>query len=293
MTAAAYLNLLLRLELTAVNQQFIHILALHHAGDAVRAARIYEVDRVDFPNVLRLVDHLVATDGLSFVAELPQPGVGLAGMLAAEAVIEDRLQALLAGAPVLSGVACRLHDAAATPRRGYRAWLDDERSSAPYIAAADRSADWLPAIDRLFSCLIVVLEQLMIHAFVYRHRGRTSSADIAWAISGVAMVAAGDLVTGLADLGAAPRPVMMDLSQVSMAPEAAARSDQRLLTACAAIASEVAAGALPSSLVSLCQRIATDSRDFAAWQTALPHPALERCAPSFKSFDATWRKFVG
>jgi hypothetical protein len=294
-TAAAYLNALLRLGLTAVNQQFIHILALRHAGDAARADRIYEVDRIDFPNVMRLIDHLVVTDGLlPLAAELPQPGRGWPGIRAAEAAIEQRLQVLLEEAEPLSGIPRRLHDTAAGPRAAYRTWLEDEQGVLPSVALEPpRSVAWQPAIDRLFAGLIATLEQTMVHAFVYRHRGHPSLADIAWAISGMAMVAAGDLITTLADPGALPRALATDLLQVSTDAAAAARSDRRLVTAYAAIASAAIEEALPSSLASLCRRIATDSRDIACWQAGDPHPALERCAPSFKSFDVTWRKFVG
>jgi len=73
----------------------------------------------------------------------------------------------------------------------------------------------------------------------------------------------------------------------------ASRSDRRLASTYALHAAEVAAGSLPPALATLCRRIATDSRDIAQWQADSAHPALERCAPSFKSFEVTWRKFVG
>ena len=52
---------LLRAELTAVNQQFIHVLALNRRGYAETADRVYEIDKVDFPNAMRIIDHLVAS----------------------------------------------------------------------------------------------------------------------------------------------------------------------------------------------------------------------------------------
>ena len=56
------LNKILRCEMTAVNQQFIHVLALRDWGFAETAERIMAVDYVDFPNAMRIIDHMVQTD---------------------------------------------------------------------------------------------------------------------------------------------------------------------------------------------------------------------------------------
>jgi bacterioferritin (cytochrome b1) len=47
---------LLRCELTAVNQQFIHALGLRDWGYAEAAERIMAVDYVDFPNAMRVLE---------------------------------------------------------------------------------------------------------------------------------------------------------------------------------------------------------------------------------------------
>lgn len=289
-----YLNALLRLELTAVNQQFIHILALRQGGDEARASRIYDVDRIDFPNVMRLIDHLVVSGTLlPLVNEMPRPGCGLAGILTAEADIEERLQALLVDAPALSGPAQRLSDTALQPRAAYRAWLAAERRAAPPPVAEAAQIAVDPALDRLFSCLVAVLEQLMVHAFVYRHAGLGTEADIAWATSGITMVQAGELVTALAGLGTMPRPQGTGLLHISAEPREAAREDLRLLEAYALLAAAVGEGERSRPLSALCRQIAAVSGKLARWRRGEPHPAQELCTPVFRSFDTTWRKFVG
>jgi len=91
------LRSLLRAEFTAVNQQFIHVLALRRLGDQARAARIYEVDVIDFPNAMHILDRLAASgEPIGLPAELPEPGQPLTALLQAELRIEDRLQRILA-----------------------------------------------------------------------------------------------------------------------------------------------------------------------------------------------------
>ena len=60
-TQSESLNDVLRCEMTAVNQQFIHVLALREWGDDETAERIMQVDFVDFPNAMRIIDYLVET----------------------------------------------------------------------------------------------------------------------------------------------------------------------------------------------------------------------------------------
>ncbi|HVJ40773.1 MAG TPA: hypothetical protein VM639_04720 [Dongiaceae bacterium] len=298
----AFLNALLRLELTVVNQQFIHILALRQRGDEMRASRIYAVDRIDFPNALAIIDHLVAVGGLQPLAsEPPRPGHVLAALLAAEAALEERLRVALEDLSMFSGVARRLAETAARPRAAYRDWLDQERHGQEQDGQEQRGATAEDAvaekgetgIDRLFSCLIALIEQMMIHAFIYRQAGCADEADIAWATSGIAMVQAGDLVTALSGLGMMPRPAASPLLATALEPAAARRSDQRLIAAYAVIARETAmAVTLPETLSALCRRIADASNRLARWQQGAPHPALMLCAASFKSFEATLTKFL-
>ena len=87
---------LFRCELTAVNQQFVHILALREQGDQETAARIAEIDDIEFPNTMRIAEHLIARDvpikisGDDFVT-----GWDHESILAAERTMEDRMESAL------------------------------------------------------------------------------------------------------------------------------------------------------------------------------------------------------
>jgi bacterioferritin (cytochrome b1) len=278
---------LLRAELTAVNQQFIHVLALQRLGDSRRADRIYEVDRVDFPNAMRIIDRLAARgEPIALPPELPAPGLPLTGLLTAELRLEDRLQEILAVPHAADDEAGRLLDAATSPRAAYRAWLTAELSACEDV---DVGISY-PAVDPLFSCLIVLLERLMVRAFMTWHAGAREDADIAWASSGVAMVQATDLVNALTDLHAVPKPANRILTEIPAALEIGDERD--LIAAFARIADEAAARESEPSLKAICTRISRQAAILDAWRPGIPHPALSTCAPPFKSFEATLRKFV-
>jgi bacterioferritin (cytochrome b1) len=276
------LNALLRAEMTAVNQQFIHILALRRLGDLKRADRIYEVDRIDFPNVLRIIDHLVATGRpVALTPEMPDPGLPTVGLLQAERRIEERIAKILAAEPAADRSIGPFFETAQAPPDAYRIWLTTELKGEDDRSDPGRA---YPATDRLFSCLILILERMMVGAFVSFHEGARASADIAWATSGVAMVQATALVNALTDLRAIPR--------LSTEIRKNIRDDRDLIAAYADIADQASLRETEESLKLIGTRAAAYTRALAAWQPAAPHPALAACAPSFKSFEATLKKFV-
>ena len=59
-TENAKLRTLLREELTAVHQQFVHMIALREWGDEAFAASIANVDNVDFRVAMKVMNHLVS-----------------------------------------------------------------------------------------------------------------------------------------------------------------------------------------------------------------------------------------
>lgn len=281
------LSPLLRAELTAVNQQFIHILALRRLGDSRRADRIYEVDRIDFPNAMQIIDRLAARgEPIALPPQLPEPGLPLTGLLKAELRLEDRLQGILAVPRAADDEAGRLLDAARAPRAAYRAWLTAELGAYEDVDVGTS----YPAVDPLFSCLIVLLERLMVRAFMAWHAGARADADIAWATSGVAMVQATDLVNALTDLHAVPKPATRILAEIPAALEVGDERD--LIAAYARIADEAAARESEPSLKAISTRISRQAATLSAWTPGAPHPALATCAPPFRSFEATLRKFV-
>jgi bacterioferritin (cytochrome b1) len=283
----AGLSDLLRAELTAVNQQFIHVLALNRLGHEAMADRIYEVDVVDFPNAMRIIDHLMASgEDVHLPPELPRPGFPMRGLLQAELHIEARMRDLLATADATDDAAQRLFESAAAPRPAYHAWLTGMLAE----SGASPEARGDAATDPLFACLIAVLEHLMIRAFAAWHAGDEAEADRAWAMSGMAMVQATDLVNALTDLGAVPlasgmRPTVLPARRGDIAVE------RDLMAAYAGAAQDAAQRAEPP-LQEICNRVADYTQSLEAWQPGTPHPAVAACAPSFRSFSATLRKFV-
>ena len=58
----------LRLQLAAVQQHFIHVLQLRAWKEEAVADRITSIDAVDLPNAMRIVDCLVSTGHLPSLA---------------------------------------------------------------------------------------------------------------------------------------------------------------------------------------------------------------------------------
>ena len=277
------LNALLRAEMTAVNQQFIHILALRRLGDLRRADRLYDVDRVDFPNVMQIIDHLVASGrSVALQPEMPKPGFPTTGLLQAELQLEVRLNSVLEAEPADDRKYRPFFAAALAPRAAYREWLAQELQAPDNRGGDPGPSD--PATDRLFSCLILVLERMMIRAFIDWHQGARKAADIAWAASGVAMVQATALVNALTDLRSTPK--------LSAEVTKGARDDRDLIAAYAEIADQASLSKADASLNQIYAKTAAYTRALAAWQPNTTHPALAVCTPAFKSFEATLKKFV-
>ncbi|MCP4765290.1 MAG: hypothetical protein GY875_03380 [Gammaproteobacteria bacterium] len=87
----------LRCELDATNQQFVHILALKLRGEQQAARRITEVDDVDFANAIRIIDYLVATNTpIVLPAGLCVPGTDYLSMLISERAMEARMREAIA-----------------------------------------------------------------------------------------------------------------------------------------------------------------------------------------------------
>jgi hypothetical protein len=288
---AARLIALLRVQLTAVHQQFIHVLALRRRGDAERASRIYEIDRADFPIVLKILNHVTRHHHpLRLASAPPTPGWPLAPLLRAEIAAENRMSAVLANPPT-DAVGARVFAATLTPRSGYRKWLESELASVDGDPAKPPITSY-SAADLLFSWLIRTIEQTMVHAFVHWHQGRHDAADISWAISGMAMMQATSLVNALADLDAVPAPFDVGLPEVAMRSDEAIHRDTRLAHELAEAAVESVRRIAESPLTPICAQVAGYSRALADWKPLRPHPAVASCAPSFRSFEATLRRFV-
>ena len=173
------LNRVLRCELTAVNQQFMHVLALRDWGYAETAERIMEVDYIDFPNAMRIIDYLVqARLPVLLTSECPTPGSTYEAILRSEKALEQRLFAAIEDAVCTDDHPRALISAARAPREAYAAWLTDQLDGSGVDETLED--DLFPESFGVFAHLIATIEQAMVHAFVHWHEGEAKIADAAW-----------------------------------------------------------------------------------------------------------------
>ncbi len=289
--ACESLNRLMRAELTATNQQFTHVLALRAWGDEETAARIMEVDYVDFPNAMRIIDHLVEAE---LPVELPPdpytPGTGLASMLRAELAVEGRINEAIETAADLDERGRAFVAAAEAPRAAYGAWLRDRLSRAHSGEGAAPPDD--AEIADLLGHLITMIEQPLVHAFVHRHQGEPRTADAAWATSGAAMVQATQFVRLYAAEKTVPAPGPIPAPRIARQSDEAVDCDRRLAEDCAEVAAQAARASRQDAAAQLCSTIADYCRALADWEPGRPHPAADSNPPAFASFEATLTRFV-
>ena len=176
---------LLRCEMTAVNQQFTHILSLRARGDHETAARIEQIDNVDFVNAMRIIDHLV---GSGIPIELKPDhyvtGCFRTSMLCAEQAMEIRMAAALEAVACEAAVFDRLVAPAQAPRADYARWLFGELETAQHEEAEGKRFG-KETFD-LCAHALALMEQALVHAFVHRHADNQRAADASWATSGAA-----------------------------------------------------------------------------------------------------------
>ena len=208
------LNDLLRWELTAVNQQFIHVLALREWGDDETAERIMEVDFVDFPNAMRIIDYLVETGTpIAIGSGRFTPGTDTRSILLSEQAMELQLSTAIATAAWTDDRARALISTAEGPRVSYAVWLTDRLNSASH-RASDATLTGTETAS-LVAHLIAMIEQTMVHAFMHWHGGDPAGADSAWASSGAAMMHLTELVHLFAAHRTVPGPGEIPAPQIA------------------------------------------------------------------------------
>ena len=290
-TQSESLNRVLRCEMTAINQQFIHVLALRDWDYAETAERIMEVNRVDFPNAMRIIDHLVAAGApILLASDRPTPGASHRGILVSEQALEQRLFAAIEKAACTDDRPRALISAAKAPREGYSAWLTDQLDG----PGGDETPGDVPFPEtaRVFAHLIATLEQGMVHAFVHWHRGDADIADAAWATSGAAMMHATEFVHLFAARQTVPLPDEMPALQIASEPVAARDFDRQLAGRCAREAAEASDACNEIAIADLCRRIADYSLVLSSWRPGQKHPAANDNPAAFSSFEATLRRYV-
>lgn len=288
--AAPLLNVL-RQELNAVNQQFIHILALKAWDENEAAERITQVDNVDFPNAMRIIDHLAASAApIELEPSGFSPGQDYESILIAEREMERRLLQALDDADANGGREALLLGSAREPRQTYLEWLQERIDQ----GAAGESQPPPDADETATTVahLVTLMEQSMLHAFLHWHRGERAAADAAWATSGAVMMHLTRLVRAFAKLPGVPFPGKCPPLDIHGDARQALQSEQRLALLCEHEALAAAGRCADKFVAGLCRHIAGFCIEFANWEPSNPHPASATNPPCFDSFEATLKKFV-
>jgi len=295
-------NLVLGLQLTAVQQHFIHVLMLRAWGEEAAAERIASIDAVDLPNAMRIVDYVVSTghvptlasDHRTLAENMPEPGDGLNAVWAAETKLEFRMGDVLAAVereltPYRRNVPIELVTIPREGRVAYRDWL--ERPLDHPCDEVRRSGLTDPeklGLDSLFANLMVMINQTLVHAFVHRHREEFDVADSVWEMSGAAMMHATSIVNCLAPRHVAPDParaVMQDhvaLPGVAAAPPDALGNDLLLAERCRAAARQAAVVQHEEDLAGACGRIEAYYGELTAWWPGRTLPRLDNPCVDFE-----------
>ncbi len=285
------LNDLLRWELTAVNQQFAHVLALREWGDHETADRIMEVDFVDFPNAMRIIDYLVQTGTpIALGSGRFTPGTDYRSILLSEQALERQISAAIAKADCTDARARALISTAEEPRESYAAWLTDRLNGASH-RASDATLTGTETAS-LVAHLIAMIEQAMVHAFMHRHGGDRAGADAAWASSGAAMMHLTELVHLFAAHRTVPIPGEIPAPQIAGELAEAFDLDCQLAASCADEAAMAAGRCEEIGLANLCRKIAERCLELSRWSPEQVHPAASTNPPAFGSFEATLKNKV-
>ena len=281
----------LRFQLDATHQQFFHLLALRHWGEKDAVARITEVDNVDFPGAMRIIDHLIAVGApINLAPASFTPGQDYASILRAEHLLESRFAQI----PDLDGAdgaaARRLVEAASEPRQAYANWLADNIARTPVVAREDHPNNSI-LLD-LVAHLVTMIEQSMIHAFVEWHGADGGAADAAWATSGAAMMQLTQLVRLFAGIPAVPVPGACPVPHITRVSGATLALDRELASQCEKQAREAAVRCDHDAIRVCCADIADYYYRLANWTPAVEHPAAATNPAAFNSFAATLARFV-
>ena len=280
---------LMRCELAATNNQFMHILALGKWGEKEAVKRITQVDDVDFSNAMRIAQHLVETKTPIRLEPADfTPGTDFTTILVSERAMERRVLAAIEEADCADPRAVQLVEAARKPRDAYADWLT-ERLDGIDAAEQHRARD---EVSDTVAQLITLMEQSLIHAFVHRRDGDAAGADAAWATSGAAMMHLTEFVHLYARRSTMPAPGVCPAPQIADRAERAHDLDRQLAVECSKTA-EVAAGRCASEpAADLCGRVALYCIELSQWQSGQTHPAAASNPAAFASFEATVSKLL-
>jgi len=279
------LNALMRRQLTAVNQQFIHVLALQVWKDEeiVEPIRLY--DLIEVRTSMAILDHMVRKgQPIQLPPDPFVPGATRGAILRAEMAMEESIDALIADAEGLDGEEAALVAEAAAPRPDYRAWL--AARLAEETAPPETPGTVEPALADYCGHLIGLTEQAMAHAFVQFHAGEEAAADRAWSLSGRAMMDLTAVVHHHAQFAGrcTPGPSGFPPLEVQGPGARAEAADRALAGLTAAAAERAAAAAETPRLKRIVAKAADTYRAVVAWQPDQPFPPNRVNPPAFASF---------
>ena len=214
-----HLNAVLRWDLTAVDQYFLHIMVWHAWGDGDTARDVARVNNADVANAMRVLDQIVTTGGrpvldaadTPFAERLPVVGGSYAAMFDADLALEGRLHERFSAVhAALSGGGDARAEAlvadALSRREPHAAWLEGKRRAAPAPSPdpAPLFGDATEHLNRLLAELVVAVEQALAHAFVIWHAGDEERASAIWTASFDTMMHGKAIVDLFGAAGTAP-----------------------------------------------------------------------------------------
>lgn len=276
---------LLRVELSAVHQQFFHMLALRQWKERELLNRITNIDREDFQNAMQIIDLMASRrQPVNLSPHRISPGSNIPAILAAELSMEDRIADVLATLQVVEPAARARVERAAAPRQAYRDWLAEQAAASEPPGQAPETG---PAMAAFTAELIALVEQAMLHAFLLWYQGDRAGADNAWRLSGAAMLYGTALVRLAAPSHALSTPSLIPAVRMAERPEDAFHDDIALTNRCAELGRAAAEAERNGTMRSLCLRIADDCDLIATMTKGQEFPAVFGRSPVFESFAAT------
>lgn len=284
---------LLRQELSAVNQQFFHILALRELDQQETAARIAQVDNIDFPNAMKIIDYLVSTKTpFSLGGAEFSPGTDYPSILKSEQALEQRLMAAIENTETANAQEAQMVQSAMEPRGKYIKWLEERLNSVTGDDSKPQSVGQVTA--GTVACLVSLAEQSMVHAFFHWHSGEFDAADDAWSTSGAAMMHLTELVRLFVKLPmpSVPFPGTCPSLNIQSSVGKAHDADRHLalLSSKEAFSASVKCG--EESISELCENIGSYCSELSNWDSDTTHPAESTNPAAFQSFELTLNKFV-
>ncbi len=305
------LNTVLRWDLTAVDQYFLHIMVWHAWGDGDTARDVARVNNADVANAMRVLDQIVTTGGrpvldaadTPFAERLPVVGGSYAAMFDADLALEGRLHERFSAVhAALSGGGDARAEAlvadALSRREPHAAWLEGKRRAAPAPSPdpAPLFGDATEHLNRLLAELVVAVEQALAHAFVIWHAGDEERASAIWTASFDTMMHGKAIVDLFGAAGTAPSFFAVAAAGDIEGPRvggtvAEALAFERAVADRCRAGAATAGAALDGDAARICQAIGAYYTRLADWLGAGAEPA-DAYPGDVRSFRCQRERFI-